>query len=106
MSNVILAVSVVVAWIVCQLIKAMLGNKRSWRFVFLSGGMPSSHTAVAAALATGLYFLQGFSALFVTALVIAALVIQEALDTKRHTPAEVSVGLLIGAVTAVILFLL
>jgi acid phosphatase family membrane protein YuiD len=104
-----------------------------WNKAFKCGGMPSSHTAVVAALATSLGIDYGWmSPLFQMASVLGGIVIYDAVTLRRmvgehsklikglvpereehshyrlgemtgHTPLEASVGLLVGVACAVLL---
>ncbi len=94
----------------------------------VTGGMPSSHTALVCGLTLILYLQSGFSAGFFIAFVLAVIVIRDALGVRRtageegqalntlikrsklripelhyargHTPSQVVVGALIGLASA------
>lgn len=73
----------VAAWLIAQSIKVLLGVLREKRFNFRwfvgTGGMPSSHAAGVAALATSIGVSYGFdSALFAVTLVFAIIVMFDA----------------------------
>ena len=100
----------------------------------VTGGMPSSHSAVVVALVVSLYLTEGLSNLFIICAVLAAIVIRDALGVRRtageegkllnkviqhihyrtkpvhyslgHTPMEVAVGVLIGIVAGFIILVL
>jgi acid phosphatase family membrane protein YuiD len=87
----------VAADVTAQLLKALivLLVERRWSFerLFGSGGMPSSHSAMAAALATGTAITQGFgSPLFAITIVLAAIVMYDAAGVRRA--ASLHAGLL------------
>lgn len=106
------------------------GEGFAWRRVFKCGGMPSSHAAVAAALATSLGIDYGWtSPLFQIAAVLGGIVVYDAVTLRRvvgehsrllkellrektkvcpffgemigHTLTEASVGILIGVLCAI-----
>jgi hypothetical protein len=98
--------------------------------LFVTGGMPSSHSAMVVALVVAIGLTEGISNLFVLSAVLAAIVIRDALGVRRtageegkllnriismahfkvkqihyslgHTPAEVAVGCLIGALCGLV----
>lgn len=77
------------AWFIAQTIKVMLGVFREKRFNFRwfvgTGGMPSSHTAAATALATSVGITYGFdSGLFAIAVTFAVVVMSDA-QGVRHS---------------------
>ncbi|MBI4145118.1 divergent PAP2 family protein [Candidatus Woesearchaeota archaeon] len=131
--------SVLVAVVAAQGLKiALLVLKRRQRFfladLVVTGGMPSSHSALVSSLALGIYLSEGFSALFFVAIVLALIVLRDSLGVRRtageegqvlnelikrsklrlpnvhyslgHTPAQVIVGVLIGIASACVVFLL
>nr|MBN1228927.1 divergent PAP2 family protein [Anaerolineae bacterium] len=88
LSNDVLWVSVF-ASLVAQLMKPftywMQGEKFSWSHVSDTGGMPSSHSALVSAVATGVGIDRGFdSALFAIAVAIAAVVTYDAAGVRRQ----------------------
>jgi hypothetical protein len=57
----------------------------NWRHIAGAGGMPSSHSAMVSALATGIGFLQGFdSPLFAMAAVLAVIVTYDAAGVRQQ----------------------
>ncbi len=102
--------------------------------LFLTGGMPSSHSALVTALVVSVFMTEGFSTIFVVCLVLAGLTIRDALGVRRtvgeegriihqiitklklkipeyhyalgHKPQEVLVGSAIGVITAFIVVLI
>ncbi len=79
-----------IAWILAQLIKVVLGVIREKRFNFRwfvgTGGMPSSHAAGATALATSCGIQLGFdSVVFALAAVFAMVTMFDAQGVRRET---------------------
>ena len=102
--------------------------------IFVTGGMPSSHSALVCSLATGIYFMSGLSVVFVISLVLALIVLRDAYGVRRtvgnegmiinkiiektrlkipemhysqgHKPSEVLVGSAIGIVISYVIFAL
>ena len=78
------------AWFVAQTLKVFLGVMREKRFNFKwfvgTGGMPSSHTAGAAALSTTVGLTYGFdSAMFAVALIFTLIVMFDAQTVRFST---------------------
>lgn len=101
--------------------------------LFVTGGMPSAHSASVISLLVAVYWTEGVSTLFVICLVLAVLTIRDALGVRRtvgeegriiheiirrqklkipefhyalgHKPEEVLVGCILGAITAFIVIL-
>jgi hypothetical protein len=125
------------AWLVAQILKVIINSIRERRlnlwYMTTMGGMPSSHSATVAGLATAVGVREGFrSTLFAIALVFALVVMYDAAGVRRaamhqarilnqiidelfqghpisetrlrellgHTPFEVIVGAVLGAVVA------
>ncbi|HLC97483.1 MAG TPA: divergent PAP2 family protein [Candidatus Nanoarchaeia archaeon] len=128
--------AIVLAGFGAQTIKIILywfhHKKLSWHDVVVTGGMPSSHAAFVVALATILYLQEGTSSTFAVSLVLAFIVIRDALGVRRsvgqggkeiqrllrlhklksrfhyslgHKPEEVVVGALIGIAAALSVYL-
>lgn len=81
-------ISLILGYVVTELIKTFLlvikQRKFCWREFFKSGGMPSSHSAVVAALATTVGLLDGFgSPMFGIAAGVAAIVMYDAMHVRR-----------------------
>jgi acid phosphatase family membrane protein YuiD len=79
-----------VAWLTAQTIKVALGIFREKRFNFRwfvgTGGMPSSHAAGVAALATSIGVTYGFdSAMFAVAVIFALIVMFDAQGVRQAT---------------------
>ncbi len=88
-ANRILGVTLL-SWFVAQVIKVLLGVYREKRFNFQwfveTGGMPSSHAAGMASLATSVGLVTGFhSALFALASVVALIIMFDAQGVRRAT---------------------
>lgn len=132
-------IAIVLAWIVAQGLKYVIAvirtrNKASLRQFYLSGNMPSAHSAGVVALATVVGLRDGFgSALFGIAFLFAAVVMYDAVMVRRssgeqgtaiqalikfskadvvipraakgHTPAEVLVGIVLGIAIGLVVFL-
>jgi len=83
------------SWFVAQTIKSIIElfktRNRSTRRVFrtmfwATGGMPSSHSSIVAALATAVGFIEGVrSPLFITLLFYGLLTVRDALGVRRAT---------------------
>jgi diacylglycerol kinase (ATP) len=70
----------------------------------VQGGMPSGHTALAAASATAIFFLTRQSLVTALALFLLFLVAESRIENKIHTPGEVLVGGLLGFLTTTLIF--
>jgi acid phosphatase family membrane protein YuiD len=80
--------AVVTAMFIAQVSKvpflALRRQKWNWRAILRPGGMPSSHSAVAAALTTVVGFEAGLgSALFAVCLVLTAFIVYDAAGSRR-----------------------
>jgi len=76
------------AWTVAQLIKLFVVLAREkrldWGFLFKSGGMPSSHTALVCALAAAVAMMQGFdSVAFGITAILAIVVMYDAAGVRQ-----------------------
>ena len=83
-------ISTVAAWAIAQTIKIVLGVFREKRFnfrwLFRSGGMPSSHVALSMCLSTSMGLYYGFdSGLFAMAIGFAAITMFDAQGVRRHS---------------------
>jgi len=128
-----------VAWFGAHLIKYTIGlikkeNNGVRAYLFVSGGMPSSHTATVIAMMTVIGLRDGVnSGLFGLAVLFALIVMYDAMKVRRssgeqgvairalikeqkskvdsprvyrgHTPLEVAIGALLGAIIGVVVFL-
>lgn len=96
-----LFIPVIAAWLVNQLVKVMvatLDGELSFAAFWKHGGMPSSHSALVTAAATSIFLDQGATAAFLVSLVVALIVMRDAVNraTGSHSAAEVFVGALTG----------
>lgn len=132
-------IAIIAAWLIAQGAKYLLVAIRQRRFdhvrqLYLSGNMPSAHSATVAALAVVIGFEEGItSSVFALAALFAAIVMYDAMMVRRssgeqgkaiqrlikeqkskvalpraakgHTPVEVAVGALLGAVIGLVVFL-
>lgn len=109
------------------IIDMIRGKKFSINFFTKLGGMPSSHSSVVSALAASIYFIEGFSPLFLVTSVMAIFIIRDSygvryevgeqarylntkfktkfLDRVGHKKSEVTAGIILGIVIAVIGFM-
>jgi len=126
--------SIVAAGILTQAIKILLSKLHGHHVhaadLVVTGGMPSTHSALVTALALSIYFTEGMTTTFLVAAALTAIVLRDALGVRRtageegkiinqlitktklevnplhyslgHTPAEVAVGVIIGLMTSVI----
>ena len=83
------------AWVVAQAIKMGSGFRQTrrldFRYLVSTGGMPSAHSAMAAALATAVGLLEGFgSSTFVIALAFAIVVMLDASIVRRAAGQQAS----------------
>lgn len=84
-------ISAMGAWLLAQFLKIFTGFFKEQKFTlkalfFGTGGMPSSHTATVAALATACAIAEGFdSAIFAIAFVLAIIVMIDATGVRRET---------------------
>lgn len=60
----------------------------SWHDIFVTGGMPSSHSAFVVSLATIIYLVEGASTAFAISLVFAFVVIRDAFGVRRSVGLE------------------
>jgi acid phosphatase family membrane protein YuiD len=105
-----------------------------WKDLFVTGGMPSTHSAAVCALAVATGIVNGVGDLLVITLILAIIVIRDAMGVRRtvgeegkvinkiikasklkipefhyslgHKPIEVIVGAIIGIITAIIVALI
>jgi uncharacterized protein len=85
--------AVTIAIVVAQGTKIFLlifkrGQKFVWEDLFLTGNMPSAHTAIVVALCLILYLTEGFSPLFIASVVFASIVIRDAVGVRRTVGEE------------------
>ncbi|HJX05905.1 MAG TPA: divergent PAP2 family protein [Candidatus Nanoarchaeia archaeon] len=132
-----LILSVTIAWLFGKILKTIIqwskDKKISAKALLYDGGMPSLHTIATVSLSTGLFLDAGsrLSPLFVLSVVLALIVINDALKVRMlvekhskvinkmnqdkkdfpqmeehsgHTPAEVLVGIIIGIIIPIIVY--
>ena len=80
----------VLAWFAAQMVKVVLGIYRekrfNWEWVFGTGGMPSSHAAGMASLATSVGCVSGFDTpIFAVTSVVALIIMFDAQGVRRAT---------------------
>ncbi len=131
-------IAIALGWIVAQGLKYVFavvrtGKIGNLRQLYLSGNMPSAHSATVVALATTIGLYEGLdSALFGIAALFAAIVMYDAIMVRRstgeqgvaiqqliktthskitlpraakgHTPVEVIVGMVLGVVIGIVVF--
>src|SRR3989344_6896522 len=75
------------AYIAASAIKVFIRLLRYKRFqpgyFFRTGGMPSSHSAVAGAMSAAVYMSEGLSNLFVVSMIVSLVIISDALGIRR-----------------------
>ncbi|MFC1769337.1 divergent PAP2 family protein [Nanoarchaeota archaeon] len=104
-----------------------------WKDFFVTGGMPSAHSSVVTSLSLIIFLTEGLSSSFFISIVLMLIVIRDAMGVRRsvgeegkilndiikksklkvpkvhyslgHTPKEVFVGVVIGILTSVIIYL-
>ena len=81
-------VASVFAWAVAQLTKTLVaftqGKGLSTRYLFGSGGMPSSHSAFVSGLATAIAMIEGFgSVTFAISVIVALIVMYDAAGVRQ-----------------------
>jgi hypothetical protein len=130
-----LILSIALGWVIAKIIKAIIDLKKNkilaWKDFFRDGGMPSLHTAFVVATATSLYLETGLSYTFILSVVMALIVMNDAMKVRwitgeqsksinqlmakkkgyakleervGHTPAEVFMGLLIGVLVPYLVY--
>ncbi len=131
-------IAIALGWIVAQGLKYVFvvirtGKAGNLRQLYLSGNMPSAHTATVVALATTVGLYEGFdSAVFAVAALLAGIVMYDAIMVRRssgeqgvaiqeliklghakiklpraakgHNPSEVLVGMLLGIIIGLVVF--
>lgn len=131
-------IAIIIAWVAAQGTKYLVHTVKTRSFkgvrqLYISGNMPSSHSATTAALATVVGLQDGFdSAIFAVALLFAAVVMYDAIMVRRssgeqgaaikeliveqkskvrlprsakgHEPLEVLVGLVLGILIGILCF--
>ena len=125
--------SILIAGAVSQILKIIIitikhRQKFSFNDLIVTGGMPSTHSALVSSLAAIIFLEQGLSALFFVVLTFSLIVLRDSMGIRRsvgeegkaiekiakyesiqidrfryalgHTPIEVAAGLVIGLVSA------
>jgi len=132
-------ITIIVAWLGAHAIKYVISsiNKEKYNlrsYLFISGGMPSSHSTTVIAMAMVIGLRDGFgSGLFGIAALFSLIVMYDAMKVRRssgeqgaaiikliketkskidpprvakgHTPLEVAVGAILGAIIGIVVFL-
>ena len=132
-------ITILLAWVVAHIIKFIISSinkeRRTLRaYLFISGGMPSAHSAAVAAMVTIIGLKDGIgSGLFGLAVLFAIIVMYDAVKVRRssgeqgivinkliketnskiklprvakgHTPTEVALGAVLGAAIGIVVFL-
>lgn len=85
--------AITVSVIIAQLTKIMLlvfKQKQKFFFedLFVTGNMPSAHSAIVTALSTIIFLTEGFSTLFFATFVFSAIVIRDAVGVRRTVGEE------------------
>ena len=85
--------AIVVAIVVAQAVKIFLlvfqqKQKFVWDDFFVTGSMPSAHSAIVVSLVVILLLTEGFSSLFFVSFVFAAIVIRDAVGVRRTVGEE------------------
>ena len=86
----------VAAWAIAQVLKLLISaamyHKLSWKYLSTGGGMPSSHSAMVCACATGVGFSEGLDdPLFAIAAVLAFIVMYDACNVRWETGKQAKV---------------
>ena len=126
--------SILMAGAVSQILKIIIikvkkKKKFSFNDLIVTGGMPSTHSALVSSLAAIIFLEQGLSALFFVVLTFSLIVLRDSMGVRRsvgeegkaiekiakygrikidrfryalgHTPVEVAAGLFIGFISAI-----
>ena len=130
-----LALTIIFAGIGAQVLKSIIYGIKYKTFhprdLIVTGGIPSSHSALMVGISTTIYFMESYSTTFFIALALTFVVIVDAMGVRRtageegriihqlikktklklkephyslgHTPAQVTVGAILGFVVAVVI---
>jgi uncharacterized protein len=78
-----------IAALLCQAMKFIIElldkGKMDYSLLFETGGMPSSHAGLVSALLVSLYFVDGFSTVFIVALIFGLIVIRDAFGIRKQS---------------------
>jgi len=129
-----LILSIAISWLVVKIIKTIAEwsrqKKVDWKVLLYDGGMPSAHTALIVSTATAIYLELGMSIVFVLSVVVALIIMNDAMKVRKtteeqskvinkltqgknypgldehvgHTPMEVLIGLLLGIAIPIIVY--
>jgi len=124
-----LIIVVFLAWLIAQVLKGIILSikmkKVKFKYFYINGHMPSSHSSSMTALSSGIFLEQGLSTLFILSAVVSMIIIRDACgvrlkvkenmfklnknlkiddDMVGHTVKEVLVGVLIGAVVTFLIY--
>jgi uncharacterized protein len=82
-------ISCFAATLLCQLLKFVIellnNGKKDYSLLFETGGMPSSHAGLVSALLVSLYFVDGFSVIFIVAFIFGLIVIRDAFGIRKQS---------------------
>lgn len=129
--------SITLSWIIVKAIKTYIIWKKQGRLglkdLLYDGGMPSAHTVLVVSTATSIYLDRGLTIYFVLAVVLALIVMNDAMKVRLttqeqskvlnkltkgkkgfpildehigHTPKEVFVGMIFGIIIPIIVYAL
>jgi hypothetical protein len=95
--------SVLSAWLLCQVIKIFVSKRK--KAFFELGGMPSAHSAFVSALCTAVGITEGFSStIFLVSLGFSAIIVHDAIHIRKHHNAkEVFAGILLGIIITLLI---
>jgi acid phosphatase family membrane protein YuiD len=130
-----LILSIAITWVIVKILKTWIvwnkGEKIDWKVLLYDGGMPSTHTALIVSTATALYLERGMATVFVLSVILALIVMNDAMKVRKvtedqskvinrltkgkkgypkldehvgHTPMEVLVGLILGIIIPLIIY--
>ena len=82
-------VTIIAAVVITQILKVIIDSIRKGKFaldeIFATGGMPSSHSSVVAALTISVFAVEGVSTLSVVVLAFAGIVIRDAMGLRNQS---------------------
>lgn len=126
-ATLLVILTLVISQLTSGIIDMIRGKRFSINFFTKLGGMPSSHSSVVSALATCIYFIEGFSTIFLVTAVFAIFIIRDSygvrfevgeqakylnskfktkfLDRVGHEKSEVFAGVILGVAIAMIGFM-
>jgi len=86
-------IAILLAIVVSQITKVLIAKIKykevfDWRDLFLTGGMPSAHSALVTALCLSVYLLEGFTIRFIISLTLGFIVIRDSLGVRRSVGEE------------------